>query len=203
MSEIGRRIDEIVNADLAVRLKHEGFRKNSRTFFRAGADHTAVVNVQASLHNEGDSGTFAINLGVYFPVFAQLGGGPVVQGKYPKEHECSIRDRLGALAFEGQDHWWSVQPGTDSAALGHAIGAAWTAYGRPWVEQVSTLHGAFDRVYEQHLYFPAAIFALALGDRESATTLIRRAIERLPRGRARFESWGTRQGLLTQPADDV
>ena len=113
MSEIGKRIDEIVNADLAVRLKAEGFRKSSRTFFRAAADHTAVVNIQASLHNEGNSGTFAINLGVYFPLFAQF------------------------------------------------------------------------------------------GDRESATTLIKRAIERLPRGRARFESWATRYGLLTQGAGKV
>jgi hypothetical protein len=203
MSEISKRIDEIVKVDLAVRLKVEGFRKSSRTFFRPAAEHTAVVNIQASLHNEGDSGTFAVNLGVYFPVFAELGGGLVSRGAFPKEYECSIRDRLGALAHEGRDYWWPVQPGADTEALGRSVGAAWAAYGRSWMERVSTLQGAFESTREQNLYFPAAIFALALGDRESAASLIRRAIERLPRGRPRFESWGARHGLLTHGTENT
>jgi Domain of unknown function (DUF4304) len=196
MSEIAKQIDRVVQADLAARLKVAGFRKSGRTFFRAQPDHTRVVNVQASLWNQGGEGSFAINLGIYFPAIADLSGGPVATGKYPKEYECTVRERLGALVYGGRDHWWPIAPGADLARLATSVGTAWSVFGRPWLDQMSTLRGAYDLVCSQKLYFLAANFALALGEREAAEQLLRQALTRAPRARARFEDWGHRHGLL-------
>jgi len=87
VSEIARRIDEVVKADLATRLEAEGYRKSARTFHRTEADHTKVVNVQANLWNQGSEGSFAINLGVSLPAVAGLSGGPVAHGRFPKQDD--------------------------------------------------------------------------------------------------------------------
>ena len=49
-----------------------------------GHEHTCIVNVQGNKWNQGDEGSFAINLGVYFPVIADLGGGPQALGRFPR-----------------------------------------------------------------------------------------------------------------------
>ena len=197
MSAISDRIDHVIARDLALRLKAEGYRKSGRTFYRAAPDHTCVVNVQANKYNQGDDGSFAINLGVYFPAFAELGGGRVVQDKFPKEYECSVRGRLNPSADDGRDYWWSARAGDDLAVLARQVGTAWNDYGQSWLAKRSTLRGAYEISCQELLHFPSAIFALALGEREKATTHLIRAIERLPRGRPRFEEWGKRYGLLT------
>jgi hypothetical protein len=195
MSVTATRVDRVIAADLAVRLKNETYRKSGRTFFRAGADHTRVVNVQGNKWNDGHEGTFAINLGVYFPAVAELGGGPVARGAFPKENECSITTRLAAPGGSGSHEWWALPPSDDVAHVAVLVGNAWTDVGRPWIEQASTLHGAYDVICTQGLHFLAAIFALALGEREEATAHLNTAIARLPRGRERFEEWGERHRL--------
>lgn len=199
MSLTGERIDRVVATGLAPRLKAENYRRTGRTFYRAARDHTCVVNVQGNKWNEGDEGCFAINLGVYFPVVAELGGGPVRRGAFPKENECSIRACLAPRADDRGDYWWPVGASHDSGRVAEAVGAAWNDVGRPWFERAATLRGAYHISCEQLLQFPAAIFALALGEREKAADHLRVAIERLPRGKARFEEWGTRHGLLQLP----
>ncbi len=197
MSDIGQRIDDVIKTDLALRLKAESYHKSGRTFFRAAADHTCVVNVQGGKWNAGEEGSFAINLGVYFPIVAELGGGPVARGAFPKEYECSIHSRLGPLADDGRDYWWSVDASDDIGRLARAVGTAWNDVGRPWFEKASSLSGAYEISCEQLLHFPAAILALALRERDKATGHLKTAIKRLPRGRARFEEWGKRHGLIT------
>jgi hypothetical protein len=196
MSVISARIDDVIARDLALRLKEDGYRKSGRTFYRAAVDHTRVVNVQGNKWNEGDEGSFAINLDVYFPIVAALGGGPAARGAFPKEYECSIRARLGEGAHEFRDHWWSVRPADDVALVARVVGAAWNDYGRSWFEKAATLSGAYEISCQQLQHFPAAIFALALEERGKAALHLERAIERLPRGRPRFEEWGKRHRLI-------
>jgi len=196
MSVISARIDGVIAKDLALRLKAEGYRKSGRTFYRPAPDHTCAVNIQGHKYNEGDEGSFAINMGVYFPVVAELGGGPVARGKFPKDNECSVQTRLNPFTKEGRDYWWSAGAGVDVAVLAREVGTAWNDCGRPWFAKASTLSGAYEIYCERLLHFPAAIFALALGEREKAAAHLRKAIERLPRGRPRFEEWGKRHGLI-------
>ena len=202
MGDIAARINHVIATDLGLRLKAEGYRKNGRTFFRADVDHTCAVNVQGRKWNAGDEGSFAVNLGVYFPIVAELGGGVVARGAFPKENECSVSTRLGPGAADGADYWWSIAAGDDMARLAAAVGAAWNDVGRPWMALASTLRGAYGIYCERLLHFPAAIFALALGEREQATSHVWTAIDRLPpgpglpRGRARLEEWGRRHGLV-------
>jgi hypothetical protein len=197
MTAIRERIDTVIASDLAVRLKAEGYRKSARTFFRAGEEHTCIVNVQGNKWNQDDEGSFAINLGVYFPIIANLGGGPPALGPFPKEHECSISARLGPRAREGGDHWWTLGAGDEIAHVAAAVGTAWSQVGRVWLDEASTLAGAYAITCERSLNFPAAIFALALQDRDKSAEHLQMAIERLPRGRARLEAWGKRHGLIT------
>jgi hypothetical protein len=197
MTSIDTRIDAVIASDLAIRLKGEGYRKSGRTFFRVGHEHTCIVNVQGNKWNQDDEGSFAINLGVYFPIIADLGGGPQALGPFPKEHECSISTRLGPRAREGDDHWWPVGSGDAISGVAAAVGTAWSDVGRAWLEEAASLTGAYAITCERSLHFPAAIFALALRDREKSIEHLKMAIERLPRGRTRFEAWGKRYGLIT------
>jgi hypothetical protein len=196
MSEIAKRIDHVIQTDLAQRLKAAGFRKSGRTFFRTQPDHTRVVNVQANLWNQGQEGSFAINLGIHFPIVTELAGEPAVTGRFPKEYQCNVRERLGALVYGGRDHWWPITAHTDVARLAQTVGTAWSVFGRPWLERTATLQGAFELACSQQLHFLAANLALALRDREAAGQLLQRAMSRLPKGRSRFETWGRRHGLL-------
>jgi Domain of unknown function (DUF4304) len=66
-SEIGRKIDLIASGELGARLKAHGYRKKGRTFHRRTDESVCIVNVQARQSNVGFTGTFTINLGVYFP----------------------------------------------------------------------------------------------------------------------------------------
>jgi hypothetical protein len=198
MSEIGRRIDEVIQLDLAQRLRAAGFRKTARTFFCTQANHTRIVNVQASQWNHGEDGSFTINLGVYYPVVSDLAGRPRVTGKFPKEYECTVRERLGALAHDGRDHWWSVSRTTDFTHLANEVGTAWTVFGSPWLDRASTLPGAIELLRCQKLYFAAANAALALGKREDAEQLLREAMKTKPQAYTRLREWENRHGLLRE-----
>jgi uncharacterized protein DUF4304 len=192
----------VIRADLAKRLAAAGYRKSGRTFFAAGTDHTRVVNVQGNRWNEGDGGSFAINLGVYFPRIAELAGDPPVTGRFPNESRCSVRERLGALVYDGRDHWWDIGPDTDRERLARSIGTAWSVFGRTWLDRVATLEGAYTFVCEQGMPFVAANFALALGDRDAAAQLLRRALAAGPRAHARFEAWARRHGVAFEGTQD-
>ena len=195
MSKIGKRIDALVSLELASRLKAAGYRKKGRSFWTVREDHTRVVNVQASRWNQGEEGTLAVNLGVFFPALAKLMDQPDVEG-VPKEYQCTLRRRLGVLAHGGRDHWWSVGPETDLASTSREIAEAWTGFGVPWMESVATLEGARAELDRQGNPFLAGVVSLELGDRETARALVVESLRRFPRAAARTREWAARHGLL-------
>jgi hypothetical protein len=67
MSAISERIDVVVREGLNPILKALGYRKSARTWRHFAAGCIRVVNLQGSWTNAGDSGSFTINLGVYYP----------------------------------------------------------------------------------------------------------------------------------------
>jgi Domain of unknown function (DUF4304) len=133
--------------------------------------------------------------GVFFPAVAKLADQPEVKG-VPKEYECTLRRRLGMLAHHERDHWWSVRPGTELAKTSRELADAWTEFGVPWMESVSTLQGTQAELERQGNPFMAGVVSLARGDRETAAALVVESLRRLPRAEARTREWAARHGLL-------
>ena len=196
MSEIAKLIDDAIRSDLAKRLKADGYRKSGRTFYSADDSRTAVVNVQGSKSNLGDEGTFTINLGVYFPDVAKITNALPITGRFPKEYDCTIRQRLGVLMTDGNDFWWSVNSDTDLDALAKNVGDAWSQHGKPWMDHVSDLDAAHAELLNQQLFFIAAGVSLLRGRRDEALELVRQAESRQPRAARRIQEWARQHELV-------
>lgn len=136
MSESGRIVDTVTREALSKPLKADGYKKIGRTFHRASASVTRVVNVQASQGNAGDTGQFTINLGVSIPVVDNLVMKVVRERNMPvREHECTVRMRIGHLMPQHNDHWWKFDHATDLQALITEVQVSWLHCGKPWMEQ--------------------------------------------------------------------
>ena len=194
-SEIGRRIDDILRLDLASRLKKAGYRKQARNFHAASPDHIKVVNVQAGRCSDESTGSFTINLGVYFPEVSRLAEAPPFKGK-PKEYDCTVRQRLGPLMHDGKDIWWRIDSSTVCRVLAGKVGTAWNAFGRPWLERVSSLAGAHSELVNRKNYFGAAVISLLLERPSEAGDLVREAARRQPLAADRIHDWGRKHDLL-------
>src|SRR5262245_17212734 len=117
MSAIREQIADVV-APLASALKAAGFRKNGLNFRREVSPGVIrLVDVQCSQWNRGNEGSFTINLGVYHRALAELHDtSPVVD--VPLVKHCVVRERIGKLMPEAEDHWWTANKATDLAELG-------------------------------------------------------------------------------------
>jgi hypothetical protein len=195
-SEIGRKIDLIANGELGARLKAHGYRKKGRTFHRRSDESVCVVNVQASQSNVGSTGTFTINLGVYFPGIEEplTGGAP---SDPPREYDCTLRQRLGGLMPEtGGDRWWSV--GADVGAVSEDVSEAWRVFGQPWLDAHATLAGARAELTRRNALH-GALASMLLGDRAEAERLVRLYLAECPESatiaRARAERWARATGV--------
>jgi hypothetical protein len=137
MSDIGKAIDRCISLSLAPLLKKESFKKSGRTFLRKQAHWIHVVNVQANRWNAGASGSFTVNLGIYFPEVVQAIGWTQTTPSPPKGM-CTISHRLCVTPDE-TDHWWKIHPESDLEEISGAIRAAWIQFGKPWLERYSVL----------------------------------------------------------------
>jgi len=202
MSDIGRTIDLIVRDSLAPRLKAEGYKKRARTFTQESQDHVKVVNVQPSKWNQGTEGSFTLNLGIYFPAVADaIDWFPIKT--YPKEHDCTIRERIGMLMPGGCDKWWQISPKSNLERIKAEVLEAWTTYGNPWISQVSDMNEAKLALIRKKDYFQAAGIALVQGDKKEAAELLQKAIQERPLAKAKFYSWGKKNNLLETDAQLV
>ena len=195
MSEIAKFIDDVIRRDLAKRLRSEGYRKSGRTFYSANDTRTAVVNVQASRNNFGDSGTFTINCGVYFPDVASITKAIPFTGRFPKEHNCTIRERIGRL-MDGNDFWWPINSNTDFSSLAKDVANTWALSGKPWIDRVSELDAAHTELVGQHQYFVAAGISVLSGRRDEAIQLVHKAVDRKPRAAGRIQDWARQHELI-------
>jgi hypothetical protein len=195
-SEIGRKIDLVASGELGMRLKAHGYRKKGRTFHRRTEESVCIVNVQASQSNIGSTGTFTINLGVYFPGIEEplTGGSP---SDPPREYDCTLRQRLGGLMPEtGGDRWWSV--GSDVATVSEDVAEAWRVFGRPWLDGNATLTSARAELTRRNALH-GAVASMLLGERAEAERLVRLYLAECPEratiARARAERWARASGI--------
>ncbi len=196
MSDIAKLIDDVVRRDLARRLKSNGYRKSGRTFYRIAGSHTAVVNVQASKHNLGLNGTFTVNLGVYFPDVATITNALPLTGAFPKEYDCTVRQRLGVLMTGSDDYWWVVNIDTDMGTIAETVAHTWSQHGQPWIERVSDLDAAHNELVSQNMFFVAAAISVLQGRRDEAAELVRKAESRQPMAARRIQQWAREHELV-------
>lgn len=185
-----RHIDAVVAQGLAPLLKSQGFAKAGRSFHRRRGERWQVVNVQASSGNSAAQARFTLNLGLYIPQIEVLAGQPPLQGK-PKEYECTLRERIGALMPQARDHWWTLVPDGEPAALATELAEAFAAYGLPWLEGHTDLAEVAASLAEAPTILAAAA-ALAAGDREAAARRIEHMKAERPRATAVAEAWAAK-----------
>ncbi len=141
MSSAGLLIDSITRDALKEPLRQHGYKKDKRTFRRSLERCVQVVNVQASSWNEGSSGRFTVNLGVYFSVLADLGGIGRLTEK-PLESDCLVRCRIGHLLPGGNDRWWEVKADEDHTRTVSEVQHACVGEEQAWLDAYSDLSTA-------------------------------------------------------------
>jgi hypothetical protein len=133
-------------------LKAIGFRRTGRTAWRDRPDCIEVVNVQSFNSYladaiEATSFSFAVNLGVFYPVIAEHSVlGPYVKDAYrPAEYVCHARCHLAKgisqrPAAVDRPQVWYVEP--DTSNLGPVVADARDRVmidGLPWLDRLSDL----------------------------------------------------------------
>jgi hypothetical protein len=197
MSATGMLIDGITRDALKEPLRQCGYKKDRRTFRRSLEHCVQIMNVQASSWNEGSSGRFTVNFGVYFWVLADLGGIGRLTDK-PIEPDCLVRCRIGHLLPDKNDRWWEVKADEDHTSVVSEVRQACICEGQAWLDAHSDLSSARSFLVGQGSLYWASVASLALNERDAASGYLVRAIEAWPAGTGQLEAWGRRHGLLVQ-----
>lgn len=184
MSEIGKRLDAIVDVRLRHLLKAAGYAKSGRTWRKRVSDGVLVFNIQGDKWNWGGVGRFTMNLGVSLPAVHQLLFDFPAPPK-PAEYQCELRARIG----EGTGiyhEWWTVKESTDTEALGIEWGRAWSDQALPWLEARSTLKDAAQAVWDDTgnsnaTYWPDFALLLLVGRHQDAQQYFRNMLLVHPR----------------------
>ena len=193
-------LDIVANQALGPLLKTQGFRKQARTWRRRAGDDGAIqiVNLQGSMFGTTAEGRCALNLGIYFPALAELlGVGRVSES--PAEADCHLRRRAAMLRPDGHDTWFEFGS-TDPASLetvASSIHELYRDFGEPWLRRFSSLASAREELERTGQTWWAAAASLSSGDKPTAATLLRKAIDRAPKDVApHLTRWGQRYALL-------
>src|SRR4051812_4483671 len=121
MSESQKLVDEILKNGLTPHLKALGYKKVGRTFYQQDDELIRVVNVQLSRGNTTHDAKFTINLGVFFPLVREAFDKTPLDD-LPKEYDCTLRERIGMLMPQDNDHWWEVTPNSNIAVIAKEVG---------------------------------------------------------------------------------
>jgi len=194
MSEISKKIDEVIGTRVAPLLKNAGFKKKARNFHREHEDRVELINIQASQFNDGAEGKLTVNIGVYFPAITEITEAPPVKGM-PKEYNCTIRKRIGSLSTEKQDTWWSVGPDTDLNEVAVDLAQKVESVCFPWLEEMASLEKAKLEVAKK-IPFIAAGISLHLGQESEAKAYLEQCIKQKPTAKPRTIAWGKKHGLI-------
>lgn len=197
MSEIRKRIDQIIKLGLADFLKSHGFKKSGRRWSKQTANGWLLVGVQASSVNRGTEGKFAVNLGIYNSAVEQLAERlHYREGEIPRAEGATLECRLNDLGF-GHDHWWEIKSDTDPQLVSNDVVKKMSSVGIPWLLESNDVGLISDILKDSHsvVSFSAA---LLLGDEKEVVRRINRAIKERPRGAEHFLAWAKNAGVKIQ-----
>ena len=195
MSEISKKIDDIINLDLKALMKAKGFKKKARNFYKElDGGVFLLVNVQGSMYNDNQDARYTVNLGVFFPeIYELVGFGNVA--KVPSVPDCSISKRIGHLKPEKTDYWWQLTPASNLQQLATNLSASVEQYGLPWLQRNSSIADASAELKGQNP-FTAAATAVIEGNRTEAADIINKIISKGSAAKSRAISWGKKYKLL-------
>jgi len=194
MSEISKKIDEIVKVGLAPLLKSHGFKKKARNFYRECEDRIELINVQASQFNAGTEGQFTVNVGVYITAISEITDAPPVKGM-PKEYDCTVRERIGLLSSENKDTWWSVDSNVDIKNIGTDLASSVEALCLPWLARMENLENLKVEAAKRVPLIAAGV-ALYQGNKQEAKAYLEQCIKQKPLAKSRTVAWGKKHGLI-------
>ncbi|WP_281546349.1 DUF4304 domain-containing protein [Grimontia sp. SpTr1] len=194
MSEISKKIDEIVKLGLTPLLKTHGFKKKARNFYRQHEDRIDLINVQASQFNTGKEGQFTVNVGVYFPAISAITDAPAVKGM-PKEYDCTARERIGLLSSENKDTWWSVDNSVDINNIAAELALSVESLCLPWLAKMADLENLKLEAAKK-IPFIAAGISLHQGNQSEAKAYLELIIKQKPLAKSRSIAWGKKHGLV-------
>ena len=166
-------IDQIVVRVVKPFLGTLGFKTKSSTFFRQNGSLTEIVSSQKSLGNNAEGSRFTINLGVYWPSVQETLRRTCATFP-PKEHQCTVRRRLGSLFTNGNDFWWRVTSASDVQAIGAEVIEKIQTYALPWFERASSASDAAKMASPVE----AAVLLAQSGQRAEAARIIEEALAR-------------------------
>jgi hypothetical protein len=169
------RIDAIVRDGLAPSLKAGGFRKRGRTFRAQHDDHPRIVAIVGGTHNTnldfGSVGSFAVELGIFFPDVFAIDG--VELGRDPGINECYVRAGLGT-AGSCWGHFDDLAGTCPSDAdQTCALTSDWDLNGHTWLKRYSDRRAAYEFVRNNNQWREALYFAIALNDTSAASECLR------------------------------
>jgi len=195
MSEISKKIDEIINMELKALMKANGFKKRARNFYKEiDGGVFLLVNVQGSMYNDNQDARYTVNLGVFFPeIYEMVGFGNV--GAIPSVPDCSITKRIGHLKPEKTDYWWQLKPSSNLQQLAADLSRTVEQYGLPWLQSNSSISTASIELKGQNP-FTAAATAIIEGNRTEASGIIAKIISKGSAAKSRAISWGKKYKLL-------
>ncbi|HEY8559553.1 MAG TPA: DUF4304 domain-containing protein [Pyrinomonadaceae bacterium] len=188
-------IKNIVDSTLRPILKRLGYRKKGNTWNLRDGELIKVVNVQFSSGNTSRQAKFTVNLGVYNPDFRRES---LVAGKINeenvKEHECEIRERLGAISY-GSDFWWTVYANEDNEKASEDLRTRFTDRGLPWLNSFKNLEDEYNYFAERGIHRSAFVAAYVL-QKESLFDHLRENLKGAnPFYAKTLEKWMAKRGL--------
>lgn len=172
MNIIQKNIENVVKIHLSPFFKSLGYRNSGRTFSFQWEDNYRIVNIQSWKYNDQNSGKFTINLGVYLAK-VQNSTNLIAKTFPPREYECQIRERIGALigAPHG-DIWWDVMPSSDVSELSKTIIGHLRENAIPWLNTMSIPEEAAAYYLGMNMKGMAALLYWAAGNSKKASELI-------------------------------
>ena len=145
-------------------------------YHRLAVDRLCVVDVQRDKYWTNDKGRFCVNLQIHFPEVGDFSGMDAMTAMSNSVY-FRIHERLGQLAT-GSDYWWELKRGwffSESREVDRVskdLRQKWLAFGRPWIESISDLRSARDRLAMGWSKGMAIRMGLVLGEIEEARELM-------------------------------
>lgn len=129
MSSLANKvIEDILRVHVRPLLKDQGYVRRGRVWNKRLDQVGYAVQVQASQWNEGERGSFTVNLGVFVPYVLSVC--PIPRHTILIEPaECSIETRIGLIGpggtfledKSGRDVWWDVEAHSDLGKVGQSV----------------------------------------------------------------------------------
>lgn len=128
----------LVNAHVSPALRELGFKGSAGRYQRPSETHWSLLELQRSAYSDRDEVKFEANLYVVpSSLWRPRGKSISIQALRPVPGvfwDADNEKRLGMLANDDIDVWWSLTPMTDLTVLVEGFVSDLTTYGLPWMD---------------------------------------------------------------------